>query len=235
MIRNLFRVGCGVATATMMIRSRDAFAESVVKAHSEVQWDYPPYVGTLRKKMGVTKPVMALSSERFGSEGASIAAFGHNFFSTPALIMMNSSVRQTGLEWLTAHELSHIASNDLVWVPIFMGMTGTITAIALRNLQAKTRLAKMGLGLLKTAMIGTATAATMIMCSQLIEKRADLQGFAACSPQGKKEGILERPADKEFSIQRAGPCRPQRIATGQTGSKNPNFTKRRCSRRSCTS
>jgi Zn-dependent protease with chaperone function len=154
-------------------------------------------LGDLPQRMGITKEVRVVQATDEWGERVNAEALGDQLPSSigPAIIRLNTATlndavsKRKNIEWALAHELSHIANNDLAFRPILFGISGTTMAISLRNLEAHTKLAKLVRFCFRTNMIAGAAVVTILVTSQMCEKRADLEAFAVCSQKGKEAGL----------------------------------------------
>lgn len=145
-------------------------------------------VNSLAKKMGIQKPlyifetgVLCLAQAMGGASipGRAGIAIDTDFLKTAG----------TGQEAILAHEIAHIAHNDRFSGLVCQLGVYTISAIATAILLPGIVSAGL-IGGLASALIGTAVSAiALIIFSRWQEKRADIEGFDACSPEGKMGAI----------------------------------------------
>lgn len=88
-------------------------------------------------------------------------------------------------EFIIAHELIHIAKNDLIVHSLYSAAMGTIKCIGIKHLYKTFSMKSLFISVMALGIFHKIT--KFFHC--YLEKRADLLGFAACSKEGKIEGI----------------------------------------------
>lgn len=151
-------------------------------------------VQELASKLGINKPIELI--EKKGLMGGAQAQ-GIAFFSSRAGIAIDpdlaDSMPEAELEFLIAHELSHIKANDLIWMGAVSSIVGVITTLAMSNLFPSSA-AYFSPIVVATSMISSLAAlvgvSVSVIASALFskwrEECADKLGFSVCSDAAQK-------------------------------------------------
>lgn len=163
-------------------------------------------IQTLCAKLGITKPVELIISSKVDNG----LAHGVSCLPGRAGIILNPEFLRslpTGeLEFLLAHELSHIKSNDYIRIPGIAALSSAIAILALSILfptWAKPFTSKLAQEQLRSplAVIGIPVSFIALNISSIITSRwretcADKLGWSACSPE------VQRAAPRFFDTKR---------------------------------
>jgi Zn-dependent protease with chaperone function len=153
-------------------------------------------------KLGITKKIELREVEGFFS-GAQAA--GNNLLPGRAGIILDPALAECSsaeLEFILAHELAHIKSNDLLTIFLFGAVVGIITTIALIILFPPLSIYSPFLGCAPAATIGFLVGTVaLIFFSQWRERCADELAFSICSKEGREGGIkfIERMRDMNLA------------------------------------
>lgn len=146
----------------------------------------------LALKLEINKPVELIEKKGLV---AGFQAQGIAFFSGRAGIALDpdlaEEVTEDELEFLIAHELSHIKANDLLWMGVVSGVVGMITTLAISilfpaSVAFSSSFATMMLGSPAGLLGLSVSVIAFAIFSQWRESSADKLGFSICSESAQK-------------------------------------------------
>lgn len=142
----------------------------------------------LAKELGISKTIELIEKRNLAT-GAQAQGIG-SFSSRIGIVIdpdLANALPEAELEFVLAHELSHIKANDNLWIGVFPSIAGVITTLAMSTLFPSLA-ADFSISIVSLSAVPGIAVSTIALfsLSKWREECADKLGFSACSCNAKK-------------------------------------------------